>query len=45
MQLKPTIIGVGNPIVDAIALVEEAYLSQIDGDKGGMVLVNEDIIS
>lgn len=45
MQLKPTIIGVGNPIVDAIALVEEAYLSQLDGDKGGMVLVNEDIIS
>ena len=45
MQLKPTIIGVGSPVVDAIALVEEAYLSQIDGDKGGMVLVNEDIIS
>lgn len=45
MQLKPTIIGVGNPIVDAIALIEDAYLSQIDGDKGGMVLVNEDIIS
>ena len=45
MQLKPTIIGVGSPVVDAIALVEEEYLSQIDGDKGGMVLVNEDIIS
>ncbi|MEC8333483.1 MAG: adenosine kinase [Verrucomicrobiota bacterium] len=45
MYTKPTIIGVGNPIVDAIALVEEAYLSQIDGDKGGMVLVNEDVIS
>ena len=45
MHTKPTIIGVGNPIVDAIALVEDAYLSQIDGEKGGMILVNEDTIS
>lgn len=45
MQPKATIIGVGNPIVDAIAQVEEAYLSRIDGDKGGMVLVNENVIA
>lgn len=35
-----TIIGIGSPIVDAIALVEESFISQVDGDKGGMVLVD-----
>ena len=40
MHSKFTIIGVGNPIVDAIAQVEESFVNKIDGDKGGMVLVD-----
>ena len=35
-----TIIGVGSPIVDAIAQVQDNFIEQIDGDKGGMVLVD-----
>lgn len=35
-----TIIGVGSPIVDSIAMVSEAFLDQVEGDKGGMVLVD-----
>jgi sugar/nucleoside kinase (ribokinase family) len=35
-----TLIGVGSPIVDAIAQVEESFIEQIDGEKGGMVLVD-----
>lgn len=45
MQSKPTIIGIGSPIVDAIAQVEESFVTQIDGDKGGMVLVDAATIS
>jgi sugar/nucleoside kinase (ribokinase family) len=44
MQDPFTIIGIGNPIVDAIAQVEEAFVSQIDGEKGGMVLVDAECI-
>ncbi|HBR94157.1 adenosine kinase [Coraliomargarita sp. SDUM461003] len=40
-----TIIGIGSPIVDAIALVEESFIAQVDGDKGGMVLVDAPTIS
>jgi sugar/nucleoside kinase (ribokinase family) len=36
---SPVIIGVGNPIVDAIAHVDHAFLARIPGEKGGMVLV------
>jgi sugar/nucleoside kinase (ribokinase family) len=35
-----TIIGVGNPVVDSIAQIEENFLSQVEGEKGGMVLVD-----
>ena len=45
MQIKSTFIGVGSPIVDAIAHVEESFVAQIDGDKGGMVLVDAPTIS
>ncbi len=34
------LIGVGSPIVDAIAQIDDAFLDQVDGDKGGMVLVD-----
>ncbi len=34
-----TIIGVGSPIVDSIAMINDAFLEQVEGDKGGMVLV------
>jgi sugar/nucleoside kinase (ribokinase family) len=40
MNSEFTIIGVGSPIVDAIAQVEHHFIEQIDGDKGGMVLVD-----
>jgi sugar/nucleoside kinase (ribokinase family) len=42
---KPTLIGIGSPIVDAIALVDESFVAQIDGDKGGMVLVDAQTIT
>lgn len=36
------LIGVGNPIMDILAHVDEAFLSQhVTGDKGGMVLVDD----
>ncbi|ADE54130.1 adenosine kinase [Coraliomargarita akajimensis] len=40
MQADFKIIGVGSPIVDAIAQVNDSFLEMIDGDKGGMVLVD-----
>jgi sugar/nucleoside kinase (ribokinase family) len=45
MHISPTLIGIGSPIVDAIALVDESFVAQIDGDKGGMVLVDASTIS
>lgn len=45
MDSNFTIIGIGSPIVDAIAQVEHAFLDQIDGDKGGMELVDGDTIA
>ena len=41
MNAPFTIIGVGSPIVDAIAQVKNSFIEQIDGDKGGMVLVDD----
>ena len=38
-QIK-TIIGVGSPIVDSIAMIDDAFLEQVEGEKGGMVLVD-----
>lgn len=35
-----TIIGIGSPIVDIIAQVEDSFVEQIDGAKGGMELVD-----
>jgi len=45
MTSKFTLIGVGSPIVDAIASVDENFIQQIDGDKGGMVLVDAETIA
>ncbi|WPJ95291.1 adenosine kinase [Coraliomargarita algicola] len=45
MNATATIIGIGSPIVDAIAPVEESFIAQIDGAKGGMVLVDAPTIS
>ncbi|HEY1765084.1 MAG TPA: adenosine kinase [Opitutaceae bacterium] len=33
--------GVGNPIVDLVAAVPEAFLGHVRGEKGGMVLVDD----
>ena len=40
-----TIIGVGSPIVDSIAQVEESFLEQVGGDKGGMLLTDAATLS
>lgn len=40
-----TIIGIGSPIVDAIAQVNDSFVANIDGDKGGMVLVDAPTIT
>ncbi len=34
------IIGIGSPIIDSLAHVDEAFVKTIDGAKGGMELVN-----
>lgn len=40
MNSNFTIIGVGSPIVDSIAQVEESFLDIVGGDKGGMLLTD-----
>lgn len=40
-----TIIGVGSPIVDSIAPVEEDFLEIVGGDKGGMLLADAETIA
>lgn len=44
MTKKHTIdlIGVGSPIVDSLAMIDEAFLATVDGEKGGMVLVEQE---
>lgn len=40
------LIGVGNPIMDLLAHVDDTFLkTHVDGDKGGMVLVDDDDIA
>lgn len=41
-QNKLDIMGVGSPIVDSLAHVEEAFIQGIEGAKGGMELVNSE---
>lgn len=36
------LIGVGSPIMDLFARVPDAFLRNVSGDKGGMVLVDHD---
>jgi sugar/nucleoside kinase (ribokinase family) len=36
------LIGVGSPIMDLLATVPEAFLKNVPGEKGGMVLVDSD---
>ncbi len=40
-----TLLGIGSPIVDTIAQVDDSFIQQIEGDKGGMVLVDADAIN
>ncbi|MGB0335090.1 MAG: adenosine kinase [Opitutales bacterium] len=44
MESEFKLIGVGSPIVDAIAQVDDEFVDRIDGDKGGMVLVDASTI-
>jgi len=39
---KIDLIGVGSPIVDTLARVDDAFIDSIVGEKGGMVLVEAD---
>lgn len=41
MNTSFDLIGVGSPIMDLLARVPEEFLSQVRGDKGGMVLVDD----
>jgi sugar/nucleoside kinase (ribokinase family) len=38
------LIGIGAPVVDSVAQVPETFLSQISGAKGGMELINDEIM-
>lgn len=40
MEKKYHLIGVGSPIVDTLARVDEAFVAGIEGAKGGMELVD-----
>lgn len=40
MNSSPIVIGVGNPIVDTVIQVDESFVAQLSGEKGGMVLVD-----
>lgn len=40
MKISSPVLGAGSPILDLLAQVDDAFISKIDGDKGGMVLVS-----
>ncbi|UDQ97701.1 adenosine kinase [Lentisphaerota bacterium WC36G] len=42
LEKKYKIIGFGSPIVDYLAYVSEDFVASLNGDKGGMVLVDND---
>lgn len=44
MKSDFTIIGVGSPIVDSIAQIEESFLEIVGGEKGGMLLTDAETI-
>ena len=44
MDFSQKIIGVGSPIVDTVTQVDESFIEQINGAKGGMVYVEIDTI-
>lgn len=40
------LLGVGNPIMDLLAHVDDSFLrTHVAGDKGGMILVDDDDIA
>ena len=41
---KNQLIGIGSPVVDYLATVDDTYLTKISGDKGGMELVDSNTI-
>ena len=43
MNKEYKIMGFGSPIVDYLAYVSEDFVQNIDGEKGGMVLVDNDV--
>lgn len=44
MYTPPRILGVGSPLVDALAHVSEEFLSQIPGNKGSMELIEHSLV-
>ena len=44
MKSNFTTVGVGSPIIDVIAEVEDSFIKQIGAEKGGMTLVDENTL-
>ncbi|MFC1607650.1 adenosine kinase [Candidatus Latescibacterota bacterium] len=42
MQEKIQVIGVGSPIIDLIARIDDSVLHEISGEKGGMELIDDE---
>jgi len=42
--MQVDLIGVGSPIVDILTRVNDSFIAGIEGEKGGMVLVNDEEI-
>ena len=40
MKKDFSVIGVGSPIIDLIARVEDEFLTRVAGEKGGMVMID-----
>jgi sugar/nucleoside kinase (ribokinase family) len=40
--MQVDLIGVGSPIVDILTRVDDSFIAEIEGEKGGMVLVDDE---
>lgn len=45
LEKKCDLIGVGSPVVDLLAHVDDAFLGSVPGEKGGMVLVDAEALA
>lgn len=42
MSKHPHVVGLGSPIMDILAQVSDDFIAELDGEKGGMVLIDDD---